>query len=264
MIRGAVADTGIAYRVDGPADAPVIVFINSLGTDHRMWDWQLPAFVDRFRVVRYDACGHGAAGARHGSVTIDVLGQDLILLLDHLAIDRAHLCGCSLGGMLTLWTAAHYPARVNRAVVANSGAKIGTAEGWDARIAAVRQGGMAGARDLTLGRFFSERFRSQHADAVQRISEILGGIDPVGYIAACQALRNADLRAIVSSIRTPTLIVAGELDVATPRQLQEELHAAIPESQLFVIAQAAHLSNIEQPDVFNERVLRFLEAQPSD
>ncbi len=260
MIRGAVAATGIAYRVDGPADAPVVVFINSLGSDHRMWDWQVPAFVERFRVLRYDSCGHGAAGTRQGSVTIEVFAQDLVLLLDHLAIERAHLCGCSLGGMITLWTAAQYPARVNRAVVANSGAKIGTTEGWDERISAVHRGGMAVIREMTLGRFFSERFRSNHADVVQRIAEMLDGVDPEGYIAACQALRDADLRPIVSSIHIPTLIVAGELDVATPPQLQEELHAAIHASQLVVVAQAAHLSNIERPDAFNERVLGFLEA----
>jgi len=260
MIRGAVADTGIAYRVDGPADAPVVVCINSLGTDHRMWDLQLPAFAERFRVVRYDSCGHGVADTRRGSVTLDVLGRDLVLLLDHLAIQRAHLCGSSLGGMLTLWAAAQHPTRVNRAVVANSGAKIGTTEGWDARIAAVRRGGMPGVRELTLGKFFSEHFRSHHAGAVQRIADILECVDPEGYIAACQALRDADLRAIVSSIRTPTLIVAGELDIATPPQLQEQLHAAIPASQLLVIAEAAHLSNIEQPDVFNDRVRGFLSA----
>jgi 3-oxoadipate enol-lactonase len=260
MIRGAVADTGIAYRVDGPADAPVVVFINSLGTDHRMWDPQLSAFSERFRVVRYDSCGHGASVLRPGAVTIDVLGRDLVLLLDNLAIECAHLCGCSLGGVITLWTATHYPARVNRAVVANSGAKVGTAEGWDARIAAVRRGGMAAMREPTLGRFFSERFRSDHAGETQRIAETLDAVDPEGYIAACQALRDADLRPSVSSIQVPMLIVAGALDVATPPRLQEELHAAIPASQLLVIAEAAHLSNIEQPDVFNERVLAFLEA----
>ncbi|MGH7693333.1 MAG: 3-oxoadipate enol-lactonase [Gemmatimonadaceae bacterium] len=260
MIRGEVADTGIAYRVDGSTEAPVIVFINSLGTDHRMWDSQLPAFIERFRVVRYDFCGHGASDKRPGAVTIDVLGRDLVLLLDHLAIERAHLCGCSLGGVITLWTATHHPARVKRAVVANSGAKVGTTEGWDARIAAVRRGGMAVMREPTLGRFFSERFRSEHAGAAQRIAEMLDAVDPEGYIAACQALRDADLRPIVSSIQVPTLIVAGELDVATPPQLQEELQAAIASSQLVIIAKAAHLSNIERPDVFNERVLAFLEA----
>lgn len=260
MIRGAVADTGIAYRVDGPTDAPVVGFINSLGTDHRMWDSQLAPFSECFRVLRYEANGHGTSDRRQGSVTIERLGRDLLLLLDHLAIEQAHLCGCSLGGVITLWTAAHYPARVKRAVVANSGAKIGTTEGWDARIAAVRKGGMAGVRDLTLRRFFSERFRSDHAGTVRQIAEILEDVDPEGYIAACQALRDADLRPIVSSIRIPTLIVAGELDIATPPGLAEELHAAIPESEIIVIAEAAHLSNIERPDVFNERVLAFLEA----
>ena len=262
MIRGAVAETGIAYQVDGPADAAAVVFINSLGTDRRMWDWQLAPFSEHFRVLRYDACGHGDADRQVRRVTIDELGQYLLALLDHLEIARAHLCGCSLGGMITLWTAARYPARVNRAVVANSGAKIGTTDGWDARIAAVRTGGMAAVRELTLGRFFSERFRARHGDVVERIGEMLEGVDPEGYIAACYALRDADLRPIASSVRVPTLIVASDLDVATPRTLAEELHAAIPESELAVIAGAAHLSNIEQPAVFNQRVLDFLLGAP--
>ena len=258
MIRGAVADTGIAYRVDGPTDAPVVVFINSLGTDHRMWDSQLAPFSERFRVLRYESNGHGTSDRRKGSVTIETLGRDLVRLLDHLAIEQAHLCGCSLGGMITLWTALHNPARVKRAVVANSGAKIGTNEGWDGRIEAVRRGGMAAVRAVTLRRFFSEAFRLHHPDIAQRMGDSLEAVDSEGYIAACQALRAADLRPLVSSIRIPTLIVAGEIDVATPPILAEELHAAIPESELVVIPEAAHLSNIERPEVFNTRVLGFL------
>jgi len=121
---------------------------------------------------------------------------------------------------------------------------------------------MAAVRELTLGRFFSERFRARHGDVVERIGEMLEGVDPEGYIAACYALRDADLRPIASSVRVPTLIVASDLDVATPRTLAEELHAAIPESELAVIAGAAHLSNIEQPAVFNQRVLDFLLGAP--
>ena len=112
MIRGAIGDTGIAYRVDGPADGPVVVFSNSLGTDHRLWDSQMPAVGDRFRVVRYEACGHGLSDPPRGRVTIQRLGQDLIALLDHLEIDRAIVCGCSLGGVIALWLSANRPERV--------------------------------------------------------------------------------------------------------------------------------------------------------
>ena len=258
MIRGAVAATGIAYRVDGPADAEAIVFINSLGADHEMWDWQVGAFSERYRVVRYDACGHGAADPPARPVTIETLGGYVVALLDHLEIERAHLCGCSLGGLTTLWTAARHPARVRRAVVANSGAKLGTAEGWNERIDALRSGGMAAVREQVLSRFFSERFRATHAETVARVRAMLDSVDAHGYIAACCALRDADLRDMVCSIRVPTLMVAGDLDVATPPTFAEALHAAIPASELVVIPGAAHLSNIERPDVFNAQVLRFL------
>src|SRR6188508_3651909 len=116
--RGAIGAMGIAYRVDGPDDAPAIVFINSLGTDHRLWDAQVPAFVRDRRVVRFDFCGHGASDLPRGPVSISSFGDDLIALLDHLGLERADVCGCSLGSMIALWLAAERPARIARAVLA--------------------------------------------------------------------------------------------------------------------------------------------------
>ncbi|HEU4702306.1 MAG TPA: alpha/beta fold hydrolase, partial [Conexibacter sp.] len=133
----------LAYRVDGSgADAPAVVLLHSLGTHLGMWEPQVAPLAQRFRVVRYDCRGHGASDVAAGPLTVERLGRDVIALLDHLEIERAHLCGISLGGLTALWLAVHHPDRADRVVLANTGARIGSAESWDARIAAVERGGM--------------------------------------------------------------------------------------------------------------------------
>lgn len=261
MIRGAVGTTGIAYRVDGPATAPAIVFLNSLGTTHGMWEWQLPALYD-WRVVRYEGNGHGESALRTGPVTIETLCADLLALLDHLRVERAVLCGCSMGGLIALRAAATHPARVTGAVLANTGARVGTVDGWNARIAAVREGGMTAIRDGVVGRFLSDAFRARHPEVVGRIGAMLDAVDPEGYVAACEALRDADLRPLLPKVRVPTLVVGGSLDQSTPPSLAEELHAGIAGSTLEILP-AAHLSMVELPGPFNARLRRFLESEQS-
>jgi 3-oxoadipate enol-lactonase len=195
-----------------------------------------------------------------GPYTLERLGRDLLALLDALEIERAHICGLSLGGMTAQWLAVSHPERVVRAVFANTAARIGSEESWDARIASVRAGGLRSIRDASLARYFSEPFRQRHPDVAQRTGDLLEATPEDGYIAACEALRIADLRGVVAGIRAPTLVVSGALDETTPAAQGQELHAAIAGSELAIL-DAGHLSNIEQADAFNERVLGFL-TQP--
>jgi 3-oxoadipate enol-lactonase len=248
----------LAYRVDGPEDAPPLILINSLGTDYGMWAAQVAALSRSLRIIRYDIRGHGHSGVSDAPVTIARLADDLLALLDHLEIARAHLCGLSLGGVIALWLAIHHPERVSRAVFANTAARIGSIESWSARMAFVRGGGMVAVRELVLARFFSEQFRARHPEVANSFGAMLEASDPAGYIAACAALRDADLRPIVSTIRIPSLIITGMLDEATPVSQAEELHAAIAGSELVVLPEASHLSNVEQPEAFNTQLLRFL------
>jgi len=263
MIRGAVGDTGIAYRVNGPSDGPALVFSNSLGTDHRLWDRQMSAVQDRCRVVRYEACGHGVSDPPRGPVTIERLGQNLIALLDHLEIERAIVCGSSLGGVIALWLSVNRPERVAGAVLANTGAKVGTNESWDARIAAVRAGGTVAVRDHVVGRFLTPEFRERDRDTTALIAGMVEATNPDGYLAACEALRATDLRDDAKRVRVPVMIVGSERDESTPPALSRELHASIEGSELVMIANAAHLSNVEQPALFNAALQRFLaDARP--
>jgi len=258
MIRDAVGDTGIAYRVDGASDSPAIVFSNSLGTDHSLWDRQMPAVEEHFRVVRYEACGHGVSDPPRGAVTIERLALDLLALLDHLQVERAVVCGCSLGGVIALWLAVNRPERLTGIVLANTGAKVGTNESWDARIAAVRAGGTVAVRDQVVGRFLTPEFRAHDPEATALIAGMIEATDRDGYIAACEALRAVDLREDAKRVHVPVLIVGSERDQSTPPVLSRELHASIEGSELVMIADAAHLSNVEQPAVFNAALLKFL------
>jgi len=246
----------LAYHVEGAEYSPPIVLINSLGTDSRMWDPQIPELSLSFRVLRYDVRGHGKSEVSNEPVTIERLGLDLLALLDELSITTARICGLSLGGVVALWLAIHYPERIERAVFANTAARIGTVEGWDARIEAVRAGGMKAVRETVLARFLSAGFRSQHPETTQWIGDMLEATNPAGYIAACAALRDIDLRGLIHKIRVPCLIIAGALDEATPPAQAEELHQAISGSDLIIFQDVAHLSNVEQPEAFTVCLLQ--------
>lgn len=258
----------IACRVDGPreqiAHPPALVFSNSLGTNMRMWDAQLASLGRRMKIVRYDHRGHGESQVPPGPYTIELLGRDLLALLDALELERVNLCGLSLGGMVALWVAANHPERVQRAVFANTAARIGTTDSWNTRISAVGSGGTAAVRDTVLGRFLSRDFRARRPDVAQTIGGMVTATPPLGYVAACAAVRDADLNAILPKIRAPSLIICSEWDESTPARQGEELHAAIPGSKLVMLKKAAHLSNVEQSDLFSASVLDFLEQEEGD
>jgi 3-oxoadipate enol-lactonase len=259
-LTSAQTDDGIRlhHRVDGPADAPVLLFVNSLGTDLRMWEPQAAALADRFRIVRYDSRGHGRSDAPPGPYSLERLALDALALLDALDVERAHICGLSLGGMVGLWLAIHRPSRIGRAVFANTAARIGSDATWSARIEAVQAGGMPAIHDAVLARFLSAGFRASSPETTRTVGEMLLATPPHGYIGCCAALRDADLRHLASTIEAPSVVIGGELDEATPPAQAEDLHGAIVPSDLMVIPGVAHLSNLEVPDLFNRRVLDLL------
>ncbi|MBW8770975.1 MAG: 3-carboxy-cis,cis-muconate cycloisomerase [Gemmatimonadetes bacterium] len=248
----------IAYRVDGDVSNPALVLINSLGTDLRVWEPQADSLSQYFRVIRYDARGHGESDVPAEPATIDRLGADLVALLDHLNIERAHLCGLSLGGLTALWVAVYHADRVGRAVFANASARFGTTQSWDERMRAVRAGGMEAISETVVGRFFGAPFRAEHPDLTRFITDMVEATPVTGYLAACAAVRDADLRDVVSRIRAPSLVLAGELDQSAPLRQSEELHASISGSELVVLPGAAHLSNLEQAEEFTRLVTTFL------
>jgi 3-oxoadipate enol-lactonase len=253
-------DVRLRYDSAGAEDAPVIVLSNSLGTALEMWDPQIDAFSKQFRVLRYDPRGHGQSSVEPGPYSLKQLAADVIHLLDSLNIGKAHFCGISMGGAVGFWLAIHHPDRFAKFALCNTAAKFGTAETWNARLRSVEENGMPSIAEQTMERWFTQNFRNRHPEVVARLRSMVAACPHDGYKACCIALREVDLRAEVSKISSPTLLVAGTYDPTTPPSALQELQQQIRDSRL-VELNAAHLSNVEQSAMFNSAVLQFFTAE---
>jgi 3-oxoadipate enol-lactonase len=249
----------LSHQLDGPPEAPVIVLSGSLGTDRSMWDPQAGPLSERFRVLRYDLRGHGASPVPRGPYSIAELGEDLLALLDQLAIERASLCGLSIGGMISMWVAAHAPERVQRLVLCCTSARLGPESSYGERAAAVRAGGVQGIADAVLARWFTPAFAPANPRVIERMRAILCATAREGYAGCCEALAAMDLR---PDLAAPTLVLAGEEDPATPPAHGRVIAEGIPAARLTVLAGAAHIANIERAELVTALFLRFL--QPTD
>lgn len=252
-------DAQINYQTFGDAAKPALVFSNSLGTNFKMWQPQIDFFQQDFFVICYDTRGHGASSAPQGPYSIDQLGQDVVNLLDHLNIEKAAFCGISMGGLTGQWLAINRPERFNQVVVCNTAAKIGQEQAWNDRAALVREQGLQPIASTAASRWFTEPFIQSNTAVVESLSNDLGAGSPEGYASCCEALAEADLREKLKTITVPTLVVAGLQDPVTTIADGEYMVEHIPNSQLFKI-DASHISNIEQPRVFNYILNKFLNA----
>lgn len=245
------------YRLDGLDDRPVLMLSHSLGQDHTMWDAQAADLLPHFRVLRYDLRGHGASEVTPGDYRIDQLAADALALTDALGIERFAFCGLSLGGMIGQWLAAHAPDRLTAAVLANTSSRA-DAEGMEKRRQSVLSGSMNAVVDLVMGRFFSKRLLTSGSPVVATSRRTLLATNPAGYAGCCAAIRDMNQTEMLGTIKVPTLIVSGDLDVSLPWTGHGEILArAIPGARV-VHLPAAHLSNIETPRAFSAALLDFL------
>ena len=257
-----LADGDLNYILEGPAGAPVVVLSNSLGTDLHMWDVQIPAFTKHLRVLRYDTRGHGQSLVSKGPYSIEQLGGDVLALLDALDIQKASFCGLSMGGLIGQWLAINAPGRIERLVLCNTAAKIGSPEVWNPRIDSVLAGGAQAMRDLrdaSISRWFTPDFAENQPAQVEPIVGMLAQTSPEGYAANCAAVRDADYREQLGAISAPTLIVCGSGDPVTTTEHGRFMQGRIPGAEL-VEFDAAHLSNVQAGEAFSRRVLDFLTA----
>jgi 3-oxoadipate enol-lactonase len=251
---------GLHYELSGAPDRPALVLANSLGSNLHMWDKVLPRLENNFRILRYDMRGHGKSSVPPPPYTLDQLGSDLLLLIDHLSIERVHLCGLSLGGQVAMWAGIHAPRRFHQLIFANTAAHIGTRDGWDQRIAMVESSGMEGLALQTLDRWFTPVYRAQHPAKMETIRQMIAATDTNGYCGCCAALRDTDLRSTISAIESPCLVISGSHDPATPAADGQAMHAALKNSR-YVELDCAHLSAWEKPDEFAGAVLAFLQTE---
>jgi 3-oxoadipate enol-lactonase len=245
------------YEVEGDDKAPWLILSNSLGTGLEMWAPQMPALLKHFRVLRYDTRGHGQSGVTPGPYTIAQLGGDVIALMDHLKIGRAHFCGLSMGGMIGMWLGAERPDRIDRLVLANTAAKIGAPELWNARIGKVDSEGMASIVPGVLERWFTQDYLQRAQQEIDPVRDMLLATSPAGYTANCAAVRDRDQREGLGDIEAPTLVIGGAHDLATPPQDSRLVADRIPGAR-YIELPAAHLSNWELPAEFTGQLIGFL------
>ena len=244
-------------QIDGPDAAPPLLLANSLSSDLFMWDDQIPSWSKQFRVIRYNARGQGASVIEPVPYSMDRLGSDALAILDALHVERAHVCGLSMGGMVTQWLLTHAPQRIGRAVLANTAAYLGPASLWDDRIALARAHGMEATVEPTVRRWFPPAFHAASPATIDRMRAMIRRTPVEGYMASSAAIRDMDQREAIKAVTAPTLVVIGANDPATTPADGLAIHAAIRGSRT-VTLDAGHISNVEQPEAFTHAVAAFL------
>ena len=248
----------MAFRFDGPQDAPVLVLSNSLMSTHRMWDPQMTAFSAHFRVLRYDTRGHGATETTAGEYSIELLAHDAEALIEALGVGPVHFLGLSMGGMIGQRLAVHRPNLVRSLMLCDTASEMPTLAMWNDRIAIAQRDGIEGLLGGTIQRWFTPKFLEHSPAAVGFVEGMIRDTGGAGYIGCASAVRDMSQTAILKDIHQPTLVLVGADDPAcTPAQALV-LHENIANSQYVVLEDAAHLSNIEKPLEFNAAVLGFL------
>ncbi|MFV5998165.1 3-oxoadipate enol-lactonase [Streptomyces sp. NPDC056231] len=256
------------HRIDGPADAPVLILGPSLGTSLAVWDAQTPALARRHRVIRWDLPGHGGspAGALRdtgpGSTVVADLAAVVLDLADQLGVTRFAYAGLSLGGAVGAHLAVHHPQRITGLALVCSSARFGEPAAWRERAALVRAEGTEALAAGAPGRWFTAGFtRTQVAE---RLVDDLRATAPEGYAACCDALAAYDLRPDLHRITVPTLVVAGRDDPATPPGHARELADGIPGATLLELPEASHLAPAERPQAVLGALLGHFEAPADD
>lgn len=260
-----IAANGISinYQVDGPDGAPVVTMSHSLAATLDMWGPQMAPLTETYRVIRYDTRGHGGTEAPEGPYSLEMLATDVRRMLAALGVERTHWVGLSMGGMIGQTLALTHPELFRSLSLCDTASRIPAeaASTWNERIGIAGSDGMAALVDSTIDRWFTPPFRDARSDVVDPIREMIRTTPPAGFIGCCHAIRDLDLTDRLSAIEIPTLIVVGEDDPGTPVAASEAIHEQIASSELVVLKSAAHLSNLEQPDAFNDALLSFLARQ---
>jgi 3-oxoadipate enol-lactonase len=262
-MRAGVNGIMLNFEVSGRAGAPAIVLHHPIANNLSTWDELATALSDDYQVIRFDARGHGASEAPRGAYAFETLAADVIGLMDHLAIAKAHFLGLSMGGMVGQYLGRLHPGRFHTLVLVATAAKVPpeAAPLWDERIRNVGALGMASAVDGSLPRWLTPASLQGRPELVERMKAMILATPPDGYIGWCHAIRTLDTTGWLSSVRLPALVVAGELDPAAPPPAMELIHRSIEGSEFAVLEGVSHMLHLENPAQFHRVLLPFLEDQ---
>lgn len=247
------------YRLHGPEGAPAVAFVNSLGTDARIWDEVIGRLATRYRVLSYDKRGHGLSDAPAGDYALADHVADLAGLLDHAGMTKAAIAGVSVGGLIAQGLALSHPDRLTALVLCDTAPKVGDAPMWNGRMAAIRAKGMGAIVEPVMERWFSPGFRQSRPDDLAGWRNLFLRTDVEGYCGTCATLRDSDLTGDIGRIATPTLVVVGDEDGSTPVPMVRACAEAIPGARFEIIAQAGHIPSIEQPTAVAALMTEFFE-----
>lgn len=252
----------IAYDLLGPAHAPAVVLLHSVAADGGMWAEQVPALLAAgYRVLRIDMRGHGGSEATPGPYRIPDLARDAVAVTDRLALDRFHLIGLSIGGIIAQQIAVTHQPRLLSLMLCDTVASTPAAwpEAWAARVAVAKSAGsVAPLADITTARWLTDDFKARNPARWTEIRDAIAALPLDGYLGAAAALMDFDFRAELPTLRVPTLVVCGAHDEGTPPALNREIAALIPGARYHEIPSARHLPNIEHPEAFNEVMVGWL------
>ncbi|MGH6923776.1 MAG: alpha/beta fold hydrolase [Propylenella sp.] len=258
--RVSVNGTTLRARVEGKPGAPWVVLVHSLGTGLDLWDPQVAAFGVDYRILRYDMRGHGGSDAPAGSYTMRNLADDLLDLLRHFAIARAHVVGISLGALTALEVAIRQPPEISSIAVCDSRADMPPefAKAIDDRNRLIREKGMAAIADAMPERWLTPATLQNRPAIADKIRKMVLAASVEGFVGCSEAIKSAGLMDRIGAIRLPSLFVAADQDSGLPIEVMRAMQAKVPGSGFAVIPAASHLSNLEQPEVFNAILLQYL------
>ena len=248
----------INYTIEG--EGPWLTMSHSLACDLHMWDEEAKRLSERYKVLRYDTRGHGGSSAPAGAYTLELLADDLQAMLQALEVKSTHFVGLSMGGMIGQTYALKYPGTFKSLALCDTSSRYPAAAAnvWVERIKTVESQGMEPLVESTLARWLTEPFRKARPDVVAKVANMIRSTPVPGYVGCCHAIPKIDLTARLGEIHCPTVVIVGKDDAGTPVAMAEDIHRAMPGSKLVIIPDAAHLSNLEQPEAFNQALDAFL------
>lgn len=249
------------YADEGQRAGPPVVLHHPLATDLTFWDELTAALAPRYRVIRFDARGHGKTEAPTGRYAFEVLASDVIGLMDHLKIDRAAFVGLSMGGMVAQYLGMLHPGRVKALAICATTSRVPAdmRHLWRDRVAVARDKGMASQVDPALGRWITPESRATKPALVTRFTRLIEATPLEGYAGWCGAIETLDTTDRLSTIKTPTLVISGEKDLGSPPSAGETMHKAIPGSSFTVVPNVGHMIACEDPPAFHAALLPFLD-----
>jgi 3-oxoadipate enol-lactonase len=243
--------------VEGRDGGPTLMLSNSLGCNLQMWEPQMRSLTQLFRVIRYDRRGHGKSQVPPGPYSMERFGRDVLAILDDLNIEKTHWCGLSMGGMVGQWLGANAPERFGKIILSNTACHYPDPTNWLNRIKAVKEGGIAAVADTVIAGWLTADFREREPQVAANMKAMLLATPVEGYLACCEALSTLDQRELLPKIKSPTLVIAGRHDMATPVSAGEFIRSRIPGASMTLL-DAAHISNVEQPHAFTDALVGFL------